>query len=408
MVEVPRPGRWDDGMKIRQISTDEWPQLSGPIQAYAFRPSPAPVNTPQSPRDKQRYAEEHITLVAELDGAAVADLSAVRMRQNVRGAVYPMAGLAGLATLPQVRRRGFARALITQMLGLMRESGHVVSALYPFRPSFYERFGYVGLPQARTVTFAPSGAAGLLGADLAGTVRWGRVADSYGPYLDFIGRLLTWCHGFAVLPESQMAQRRDTGDRWLATAWVNGTVAGAVTYRIAGYGGDLLADDLLTSGPLSRALLLRFLAGHTDHVARVTATIPAGELPELWATDFAAVTQATTSFPDAPAPMARVLSLEGLAGLPTGTGQVTVEVVDDPFIAGRYALDGTTGQLEVRRGAAAGPEATLTAAGLSGLVYGVLDPDEVVIRGYGRVPSEAAARLRALFPRRTPYLCAKF
>ncbi len=47
-------------------------------------------------------------------------------------------------------------------------------------------------------------------------------------------------------------------------------------------------------------------------------------------------------------------------------------------------------------------------AGLSGLVYGVLDPDEVVIRGYGRVPSEAAARLRALFPRRTPYLCAKF
>jgi len=106
--------------------------------------------------------------------------------------------------------------------------------------------------------------------------------------------------------------------------------------------------------------------------------------------------------------MARVLSLEGLAGLPTGTGQVTVEVVDDPFIAGRYALDGTAGQLEVRRGAAAGPEATLTVAGLSGLVYGVLDPDEVIIRGYGRVPPEAAARLRALFPRRAPYLCAKF
>jgi predicted acetyltransferase len=408
MVEVPRPGRWDDGMKIRQISADEWPRLSGPIQAYAFQSSPAPVNAPQSPRDQQRYAEEHITLVAELDGAAVADLGAVRMRQNIRGAVYPMAGLAGLATLPQVRRRGFARALITEMLGLMRESGHVVSALYPFRPSFYERFGYVGLPQARTVTFAPSGAAGLLGADLAGTVRWGRVADGYGPYLDFLGQLLTWCHGFAVLPESRMAQRRDAGDRWLATAWVNGAVAGAVTYRIAGYGGDLLADDLLTSGPLGRALLLRFLAGHTDQVGRVTATIPAAEMPELWATDFAAVTQATTSFPDAPAPMARVLSLEGLAGLPTGTGQVTVEVVDDPFVAGRYALDGTAGTLEVRRGAAAGPEATLTVAGLSGLVYGVLDPDEVIIRGYGRVPAEAAARLRALFPRRPPYLGAKF
>ena len=38
-------------------------------------------------------------------------------------------------------------------------------------------------------------------------------------------------------------------------------------------------------------------------------------------------------------PPAAIARLEGLAGLPTGTGQVTVEVVDDPFIAGRYALD---------------------------------------------------------------------
>jgi predicted N-acetyltransferase YhbS len=396
-------------MKIRQIGANERPMVSVPIQAYGFQPSPAPESALERLReDNWRYYKEHVTLVAEVDGVAVADASAVPMRQNVRGAVYQMAGVAGVATLPQARRRGYARALVTEILGLMRDQGYVVSALYPFRPSFYGRFGYVGLPRTRTVTFSPSSVAWLLHRDLAGTVRWGPVADHCDAYRDLTRRLLTEHHGFALLPESRMAQLYKAGDRWLATAWVDGAVAGAVTYRINGFGADLIADDFLTASPLGRALLLQFFAAHTDQVARVTATIAAGEIPELWATDFAAVTQATTSFPESPAPMARVLSVEGLAGMPVGCSQVTVDIVDDPFIAGRYTLDGSVGALEVRRSTAAEPEATLTAPGLSGLIYGVLDPDDVSIRGFGQVPGSAAARLRTLFPRRIPYLHATF
>lgn len=395
-------------MKIRQIGADERPLISVPIQAYGFGPSPSPESSLGRLRDNQRYYKEHVTLVAELDGVAVADASAVPMRQNVRGAVYQMAGVAGVATLPQARRRGYACALVTEILGMMRDCGHVVSALYPFRPSFYGRLGYVGLPKTRTVTFAPSSVAGLLRADLAGTVLWGPVPDHYDAYRAFTGRLLTGRHGFALLPESRMAQLREAGDRWLATAWVNDAVVGAVTYRIAGFGGALIADDLLAASPLGRALLLQFFAAHAGQVVKVTATIPAGEMPELWATDFAAVTQATTSFPDSPAPMARVMSVEGLAGMPVGSGQVTVDVVHDPFIAGRYTLAGTAGALDVQREATAAAEATLTAAGLSGLIYGVLDPDDVSIRGFGEVPGDAAARLRILLPRRIPYLYATF
>ena len=65
-------------------------------------------------------------------------------------------------------------------------------------------------------------------------------------------------------------------------------------------------------------------------------------------------------------------------------------------------------QLAVRRGASGGPAATLTAAGHAGLVYGVLEPLEAAIRGYGEVPAEAATELRALFPRRAPRLFADF
>jgi predicted acetyltransferase len=396
-------------MKIRELSTtEERSKISLPIQAYAFQPSPADERLKGILRRNQDFYEGNVTLVAEEDGVALADASAIPMRQNVRGVVYPMAGVAGVATLPLARRRGYARALVTELLGQMREAGHAVSALYPFRPSFYQRFGYVGLPRTRTVRFQPAALADLLRAELPGEITWGPVADGYEAYIDFTQRLLAEQHGFAVLPEYRTIELPNAEDRWLVMAWDGGEPVGAATYQITGYAGVLVADDMLTASSLGRALLLQFFARHVDQVSEVEVQVGAGELPELWATDLAAVTQATTSFPDSPAPMARVLALGSLAGMPAGEEHITVEVVTDPFIAGRYLLDGRTGSLEIATRPALSPEATLTAAGLSALVYGVLDPAELVIRGLGQVPADAAARLRRLFPARVPYLYARF
>ena len=71
-------------------------------------------------------------------------------------------------------------------------------------------------------------------------------------------------------------------ERWLVTAHENGEVVGAVTYRILRHGGDLVADDLLITSPLARALLLQFFARHVDQVARVLATVAPDEMPEIY------------------------------------------------------------------------------------------------------------------------------
>lgn len=394
-------------MEIRQIHASERQTRSVPIQAYAFGRSPA-ADVRERMQGHQRFYAEHTTVVAEVDGVAVADASAVPMRQNVRGVIYRMAGIAGVATLPQARRRGYASALVTELLGMMRDNGYPVSTLYPFRPSFYGRLGFVGLPQTKTAVFPLSSVAWLREASLAGSVRWGTLKEHYDAYRALIERLLADRHGFAVLPESRMSEFSETEDRWLATAWVGDTVAGAVTYRISGFGGDLVAGDLLTASPLGRALLLGFFGTHASQVEKVSVVVPPAESPELWGTDFAAEISATTAFPTSPAPMARVLSVEGLAGMPVGDGHVTVEVLDDPFIAGHYELDGTAGVLDARRVTTLVPDAKLTAAGLSGLVYGVLDPEELPIRGFGQVTGQAAGQLRTLFPRALPYLHAHF
>jgi predicted acetyltransferase len=395
-------------MEIRQIDAQERAEVSLPIQSYAFQSSPADAVLEERLRKNQDYYAGNVTLVAEEDGAAVADASAIPMRQNIRGEVYPMAGVAGVATLPQARRRGYARALLTQLLGQMRDSGHVASALYPFRPSFYERFGYVGLPRTRTVTFSPSCFASLLHADLPGDVTWESAKEGYAVYRDFTTRLLADEHGFSVFPDYRAVEVRDA-DRWIAVARADGgEAAGVVTYRVTGHAQALAADDMLVASPLGRALLLQFFARHIDQVSEVSVEVAPGELPELWATDMIAVSQSTTAFPHSAAPMARVLSLRALAGMPTGQERVTVEVVDDRFTEGRYALDGRSGRLEVATNTMLESEATLTAAGLSALIYGVLDPAEIVIRGLGDISPEPAARLRQLFPRRIPYLYARF
>lgn len=398
-------------MEIRRINVDERPALSFPLQAYAFEASPASAERMARYRDHLPHPEDSITLVAEAGGTALATVSAIPMRQNVRGVVHPMAGIAGVASHPLARRQGHVRALLTRLLGEMRDEGYACSALYPFRPSFYGRFGYAVLAQSRAVTFAPADLGWLLRAELPGEVTWQRIKDGYRTYRDFTLRLLGQRHGFSALPDSRARALGDEDGRWLVTADVAGETVAAATYRIDGYAGDLVADHLLTTSPLSRALLLQFFARHVDQVARIRATVAADETPELWGTDLAIRVEAKVAFPDSPAPMARVLSVEALAGTPVGPGRVAVELVDDPFIGGRYVFDGHDGLLDVARGASVPPAAaaaTLTSAGLAALVYGVLDPADVAIRGFGAVPDDAAAELRTIFPRASPYIFAAF
>jgi predicted acetyltransferase len=392
-------------MEIRQITAAERTATMFPLQAYAFFPSPWRDEDEERYRRRMVYYESSTSLIAEEGGRTLAGVGAFPMRQNVRGAIFDMAGVASVTSHPDARRRGFVRALLERLMRQMRDQGCAVSALYPFRPSFYGRFGYVGLPHRKTAAFSPSGLGHLLRADLPGTVERMPMREAFDLLDGLILRLLTEQHGWAVYDDVRKAEfREDPG--WVAVARAGGEVVGAVFYRIDQYGGDLVARDLLTTGPLGRALLLQYFARHVDQVERVLVTVGLEDVPELWATDLAITTKSEVTHPRSPGPMARVLDLEALSGMPVGDAAVTVEVVDDALIQGTYRLAGEGGRLSVTK--AANPQAILTAAGLSGLVYGVLDPIDVATRGFGRIEPDAADPLRELFPRALPYLFADF
>ena len=90
-----------------------------------------------------------------------------------------------------------------------------------------------------------------------------------------------------------------------------------------------------------------------------------------------------------------------------GMEDLEIEIPDDELTGGVWRLTGDGGELAVTR-ATSPPTATLTVGGFSALLYGVLDPVEVTIRGLGTAPAEAVEALSSLFPRRMPYLFTDF
>ncbi|ANZ42650.1 GNAT family N-acetyltransferase [Lentzea guizhouensis] len=99
-------------------------------------------------------------LVAELDGQVAGVLSVGAFGQFYGGAAVPMGGIGGVAVDGAFRGRGVAAALLDAAIGVMREHGQPVSALYPTVPTFYRgrgweragRFEWLEIPMDRVLS----------------------------------------------------------------------------------------------------------------------------------------------------------------------------------------------------------------------------------------------------------------
>ncbi|MEH7380719.1 GNAT family N-acetyltransferase [Bacillus sp. JJ1533] len=55
---------------------------------------------------------------------------------------FKMGGIAGVATYPEYRRKGYVKELLTYALETMKTQGFTVSMLHPFDVSFYRKYGW--------------------------------------------------------------------------------------------------------------------------------------------------------------------------------------------------------------------------------------------------------------------------
>jgi hypothetical protein len=146
-------------LTLRWIDEDELDRVAQ-TRLYCYAPASKELATYKEKIRADRRAKVGDYLLAERDGEAVGTTTALSMTMWVRGAALPCQGVAYVGTIKTHRRggangeKGVATQLMFETLRRARERREVVSALMPFRASFYEHFGY-GLIERRHEWLVP-------------------------------------------------------------------------------------------------------------------------------------------------------------------------------------------------------------------------------------------------------------
>lgn len=124
-------------MTIKRITEDRFVD-SIQLSEYAFQ-----YKVPEEKRDEiSRKLKKHQIYGIYEDHMLAAKLHLIPLTSYVGEQSFRMGGIAGVATYPEYRRRGYVKELITYVLETMREQGFTVSMLHPFDVSFYRKYGW--------------------------------------------------------------------------------------------------------------------------------------------------------------------------------------------------------------------------------------------------------------------------
>jgi predicted acetyltransferase len=391
-------------IEIRRVRGDEAAEAWVPLGAYAFDQSPPLPDRAEWDRFARSYEFDPLHLVLFEDGKPAASAARTRMTQNLRGTLFPAAGIWGVAVHPSMRRKGYARRLVGEMLAAMRDEGSAVTTLYPFRESFYARLGYTTFPQPRMASFAPQQLLPLLSMELAGTVELLAIKDGAEELYDYLERHQRGLHGMGLFGRAfTTGIQRDENNAWLALARVDGRVTGAMSYELKESPRRMIVRGFYYDDFRARYLLLEWCARHVDQVKEVEVKLPPGETPETWMVDLNV--QIRSGYP----PMGRVLDVARLSGMVVGPGSFTASVRDEqcPWNNGVFRFAGVDGTLQVEPAGQAA-ECELAIQALSALIFGTHEPETFALRGWGEPSPVVQRTLRDMFPPMLPYLHETF
>jgi len=389
---------------IHELQGDEMLETLYTLNSYALHPSPPFQNR-----------EEWFGVVRERQGikchalfednTPISIAVSTPMTQNIRGKLFPASGIWGVSTAPSGRRKGYCRKTMASLLAAERDLGKVFSNLYPFRESFYERLGYVAFPLAKIARFTTLSLSPLLKMDLGGEIRLQYISEAYDTYRDYLAQMRMNRHGMAFF---------DFGDRgranqnliWTAFAEFDGKIEGLMLYRTLGeevskY--NFMASRFYYQTSRARYLLLNWIARHIDQADRAEIWLSDDEYPETWLADMQVKVESAIR----PA-MSRVLDVEKIVGMSVGGGSFSARIIDPlcPWNEGCWRFESMDGKLDVSR--IAKVDCELTIQGLTALISGAHDLQDIPLRQWGNPDETFQAIQRNMFPKTSPYMHEMF
>ncbi|WP_340028283.1 GNAT family N-acetyltransferase [Paenibacillus sp. FSL H7-0940] len=255
-------------MEIQKLTVDDFEPAMA-LSEYAFQ---VVMSEEQKEKRRSQFSSQDIWGVYE-DGQLGAKLHIIPFQTYIHGRSFEMGGIAGVATWPEYRRKGWVAGLLKHALEEMNRNKQSISFLHPFSFGFYRKYGwetYVEFKRYKVpTTHLPSKKA------TPGTIRRGDP-------------------GLSILKEvySAYAERyngtlvRDDA-RWENSVLVNGTSQKAVYYDEADAAqGYLLYEvkenkftikEIIYLNEEARQGLWTFIANHDSMIQEVTLQAPASD-----------------------------------------------------------------------------------------------------------------------------------
>jgi len=109
----------------------------GRVVAYVFA-----NNDPSDVESEIASMLPEWTTCAFVDGRLVSTMGTLPFTVRLNGAPVAMGGVTAVGTLPERRRQGLLRRVMTEGLGTMRERGQSCAILWASMGAIYQRFGY--------------------------------------------------------------------------------------------------------------------------------------------------------------------------------------------------------------------------------------------------------------------------
>ncbi len=381
---------------IRAEEINQWREF----QEYCF-------NVPSN--EFQGYVEnqvrlEHLRGVFDDEGRMLAVLTNLPFAMYVDGARIPMGGIAGVASLPEYRRGGNVGQLLVECIRETREQGMPLSGLYPFKQSFYRRYGWE-VASAWNMTVIPMDQLAPYRAFGGVVTRHWRASEDWAELNAIYDRWARQRRGYMVRDtqahwkEWVNAQWRPEDQQWHAAVWrpeAGAPPEGYVYYRVDKPDGKnrLAVKEMIALTPEAERGLWGFVAQHDsacDTVGiRMRRSYPIWHLAE----NAGGIDAKLTS-----GPMLRIVDVKGaFESRPWPThvnGSVTIGFADEhaPWNHGTWQVSFEGGRAAVRSAPGATEDLAAAVQTWSQMYAGLVGPEQQARSQRLAVSNQHALRL---------------
>ena len=369
-------------MKIRQATLEDFERINEVTGvSYGFDATGAKERMYK--RYEFTYKENYCV---EVDEKIVANARYLQFDQNIRGKFVKMGGIGMVASDPQYRRQGYVRELMKFLLEKMREDKCAVSTLYPFKDSFYAKFGYVNGASDLFLKINPNF-----------FNRWKKLPKGYRVerlsheegfkyYKEIHEKVMEKIHGGVKRGENRWKEYDNPGPGFYAVVFnEENEPEGVMKYFSKGFGtgfswsedGKMDLQDILYLNSNARISLYNFIFLYADQVQIIKYPITPSQ-SELypWLQDYCMIDVEKSNIW-----MSRIIDIPStLNNLPTKqNGELKIKITDIDYLENNKIFDFTSRNnlLKIEASDSTKADFELSIQGLTSIVYGFLTSFEL-------------------------------